>query len=510
MTTLMNVGCPHFEGELRKYRQADYNIYKSLYEFIDNIINKCSVISLTFKFIENEILEIRISDNYTEGFKDIGNNKTNNPFNMSHMRPGQENDKEMSQFGIGMKAGAISLAQKMNIFTRVKDRFYDIEMDFLEMSKREDPMESFNPKQKEKDIDEYNENHPFDYGSTIILSNIRKTMYSYLNESEAINDLIKNISFTYSEILEKNEVVIRVNDIKVEPIMSFFKEKECIPYNRECKIFRLYNKETRDIIYIGFYGKESKIYNKVTKRLNKIKEGDIKKIYLEKGYEYAYCFNEKELECIKIQSTFTMYHPLMMTKDEAAENMPRNRILIYRDGRLYGNWHNEKSNDGCGNFTDTRIDFKSKVIAKNLGLTFNKNISQSLKNELSNVVKQFFLELKRGFNASTDSKANEKLYDIAIENNLSVCKGGNDEDNVLIDRRPVKSREPKEQKPKPKPEPVKIYNEQILRLFMNSIHSFNKYKLEDYNLEKAKKIEANTKLYESIFILNNLLKEYLK
>ena len=31
----MNVGCPHFEGELRKYRQADYNIYKSLYEFID-------------------------------------------------------------------------------------------------------------------------------------------------------------------------------------------------------------------------------------------------------------------------------------------------------------------------------------------------------------------------------------------------------------------------------------------------------------------------------------------
>ena len=45
---------------------------------------------------------------------------------------------------------------------------------------------------------------------------------------------------------------------------------------------------------------------------------------------------------------------------------------------------------------------------------------------------------------------------------------------------------------------------------MNSIHSFNKYKLEDYNLEKAKKIEATPKLYESIFILNNLLKEYLK
>ena len=71
MSTLMNVGCPHFEGELRKYRQADYNIYKSIYEFIDNIISKCDCIIINLKFCENEFIEIRISDNYIEGFKDL-------------------------------------------------------------------------------------------------------------------------------------------------------------------------------------------------------------------------------------------------------------------------------------------------------------------------------------------------------------------------------------------------------------------------------------------------------
>ena len=36
MATFLKSGCPHFKGEYRKYLQADYNIYKALYEFIDN------------------------------------------------------------------------------------------------------------------------------------------------------------------------------------------------------------------------------------------------------------------------------------------------------------------------------------------------------------------------------------------------------------------------------------------------------------------------------------------
>ena len=517
MSTLMNVGCPHFEGEIRKYRQADYNIYKSLYEFIDNIVTKCDRIVITLKFSENEFIEIRISDNYTEGFKDLGNEKVENPFNMSHMRDGQNDDDEMSQFGIGMKAGAISLSQKMNIFTRVQDKFYDIEMDFLEMSRRKDPIESFNPKKKQRGFDEYKENHPFDYGSTIILSNIRKVMYSYLNEDEAVKDIIKNISLTYGEILESGNVEIIVNNEVVKPHMSLFKEKECIPFNRECSIYRLINYETKDIKFVGKFRKyvdgdletTYKFYNKETRKLNKCKE-EVFKNLLDSGYEYTLCFND-EFECLRFKSTFTMYHPLMIDEKNARENIPRSRILIYRDGRLYGNWHKENSNDGCGNFTVTRMDFKSKEIAKNLGLTFNKNISQNINNDLYYILKQFYLELKKGFNASTDTSANVKLYEIARQNDIPVSKGNitGDEGINLLDRRPTKFRGSDSEMPI-KPTTEKINGEQFLKNVIDKMKDFKKLKVNDYDLEKLKKKEVKTKLNDALNILEKFLNTNLK
>ena len=49
MATFLKSGCPHFKGEYRKYLQADYNIYKALYEFIDNIILKFKKININIK-----------------------------------------------------------------------------------------------------------------------------------------------------------------------------------------------------------------------------------------------------------------------------------------------------------------------------------------------------------------------------------------------------------------------------------------------------------------------------
>ena len=144
--SMMKVGCPHFKGEYRKYQQSDYTLTRAIDEFVDNIITKCNNIKINIEVRNKRISKITISDNYLNGFENINSEGINNPFNMSHMRSGQDDDIEMSQFGIGMKAGAISTADKFEVITRVGDKYYRVEMDFLEMCEREDPVDSFNPK----------------------------------------------------------------------------------------------------------------------------------------------------------------------------------------------------------------------------------------------------------------------------------------------------------------------------------------------------------------------------
>ena len=42
----MNIGCPHFKGEYRKYKQSDYNLSSSLYELLDNVVQKIDNINI--------------------------------------------------------------------------------------------------------------------------------------------------------------------------------------------------------------------------------------------------------------------------------------------------------------------------------------------------------------------------------------------------------------------------------------------------------------------------------
>jgi hypothetical protein len=513
MATFLKSGCPHFKGEYRKYLQADYNIYKALYEFIDNIILKCTKININIKISERKILNIIISDNYQEGFKDLTHEGTQNPFNMSHMREGQTTDEEISQFGIGMKAGAIAMSHRMDIYTRIDDMYYRVEMDFLEMCDREDPIKSFNPIMFEISIEEYSNIHPFEYGSSVKLSNIRDSIFSL--ECDIILDLRKNISITYTDIIRTGPINLRLNGEKVEPSPSFFEEPSCIPFNRNVKIYKLI-KGASEEFYANFNGDEYKVFKSETGNLNKSSLPDIKKKFLDEGYKYSDSFSESRKECMVMVTTFTMYHPLMNTTDSAMINMPRNRILIYRDGRLYGNWHNEKSNDGCGNFTDTRLDIKSKKIVTDLGLTFNKSISQNHQNKVSKCINKLFINLKKGLNASTDSSSNIKLYEIALHHNIEVSKPsqiiqGAKEVNTL-DRRPIKFREQVKKKviKKIELEPVKITNRELLNLLFNIIKNHSSKKTEDYDLEKASLEDGGEIMYEKIFSVKILLEKYLK
>jgi len=132
-------GSPHFKGARRQHRQSDYNLNKAVLEFVDNIITKCNRVNVVFNLTDQEkghLSKLTISDDYTPGFENMFQVGTDNPFNMTHMRSGQEDDDETSQFGIGLKAGAISTGDRLDVFTKVKGKCYCVEMDFLEMCER--------------------------------------------------------------------------------------------------------------------------------------------------------------------------------------------------------------------------------------------------------------------------------------------------------------------------------------------------------------------------------------
>lgn len=515
MPSFLKPGCPHFKGEYRKYLQADYNIYKALYEFIDNIILKCMEIYVTIKISQNKILNITISDNYNEGFSNLLNEGTQNPFNMSHMRDGQNTNQEISQFGIGMKAGAISMSHRMDLYTKINDKYYRVEMDFLEMCEREDPVESFNPMVFEISEDEYRNIHPFTYGSSIKLSDIRESMFS--SEDDIIIDLRKNISLTYSDIIINRGVNLLLNGEKIKPTHSFFQEKPCIHFNRSVKIFKLVRGSMEEF-FVKFYDDSYKVFNSQTGYLNKSSFLDIKKKFIDNGYKYSDSFSESQKECMVMLTTFTMYHPLMNTSESSSIYMPRNRILIYRDGRLYGNWHKDNSNNGNENFTDTRLDIKSKNLITELGLTFNKNISQTHLNKISQCIKKTWKEIKKGLNADCSTTENEKLYEIAIKNNIAVSKNdkiiqGDKEVNTL-DRRPKKFRDSlkkkKLSKKKSNSPHVNITDRDLLNLLFNIIQTHSSNKEENYDLEKASQELNGEKIYECIFTVGNFLNKYVK
>jgi hypothetical protein len=86
----MNIipGSPHFRGILNQCRSASYNFDMIINEFIDNIIKKCSEIKIKtlFDIDSNKLYELKIIDNYENGFENIFEVGTANPFNTTHRR----------------------------------------------------------------------------------------------------------------------------------------------------------------------------------------------------------------------------------------------------------------------------------------------------------------------------------------------------------------------------------------------------------------------------------------
>jgi hypothetical protein len=104
--------------------------------------------------------------------------------------------------------------------------------------------------------------------------------------------------------------------------------------------------------------------------------------------------------------------------------LPQDQVLIYKDSRKYGKKSLVKHNNGINNYTLHKIEFTSKKIGKDLGITFNKDITMECNNDLTMAIKSAIRDNRKEFNADTSTALNSKLCDKALKLgviNLATC-----------------------------------------------------------------------------------------
>uniref|UniRef100_A0A6C0D9M9 DNA mismatch repair protein S5 domain-containing protein n=1 Tax=viral metagenome TaxID=1070528 RepID=A0A6C0D9M9_9ZZZZ len=417
-------GSPHFKSMYRQHKQSDYDLIKSVCEFVDNVL-KCKNIHINTRVLDSRIHTITISDD-ANGFENMFEPGISNPFNMGHMRAGHEDNDEMSQFGIGMKAGAISTGDKMDVYTKVRGKYYHVELDFIEMCEREE--DSFSPNQNEITYEHYKSKHPFEKGSTIVLSSIRHSIYTKTTQDDITVYLTKHISDIYNDFIQKG-IMIYVNKNLIYPAEDIYECAECAPFTKRFEIYKhndnYYMKNMNDTHYYEYDNKTNTIKS-IDKKL-------FKKFVSDKSKPIAY-----------LKTTFVYYKHL------PDEELPCGLTDIYRNGRRNGSWlKNGSKNNGSKNYNKSRIDIEDKELAKLLGLTFNKNISENIKNNETSAFQLFISKSCEGLSADTSTASFKKLQEIAKNHKI-------DKHSVLgeVGPKPVKIEPVSKPEPVSNPEPV--------------------------------------------------------
>jgi hypothetical protein len=424
----LDTGAPHFRAIARQHRNANYTFDKVVDEAVDNIGKKAKRIAICTHVNQLGKLEwIRVSDDYVKGFEDIHQRGSKNPFNMGHIRDGQYLDEETSEFGVGFKAGAISAGDVLKVWTKVDGEYYLVILEFLKMEQEDDVNKSYNPVIKKISEGEYAAVHPFNQGSTIEISQVRSQIYPVTTQEDITEFLRKNISNKYSLFI-KAGLSVSVNGAPVEPEYDWFEDEKCKLFTVVKRIFCMVHPDTghREIFVLRKSEKSTPTYKKYdpsTKKHVQSTKDHLHELRLN-GYVYSDVDtsnpnHKNDPYAIKLESTMTFYSDLFHGNgDEEDGDLPFDRVEIVKAGRKYGNLIMSRHVNGAQNYTTHRLSFQSKKLGKELGITFNKDISMQLQNDLTCSIRDSVKDSCKEFNSDTSTKKNRDLCDKAIEAGL--------------------------------------------------------------------------------------------
>jgi len=323
-----------------------------------------------------------------------------------------------------MKAGALSAANQLNVYTRIPRgngafKYVEIICDFIRMSEKTDVNESFNPFMRDITYEEYRMHHPFEQGSTIKLSKIRDSIFHRTTQQEITEFIRAELSATYARYISRG-VKLSVNETPVDPIYDLFEDPKCKAFTLKKEMFVL-EKEGLPLQYFIRQTKDGRVTWHIYSRKDNAWQGsDIVGLeyiaeLMRSGYRHLYSEFNEDGACLQLETIFTFYSDAFHRQDGHDLPMPEDALFIYKDDRCYGKESLFKHNNGSHNYTLHKLDFRSKRIGKDIGITFNKEISMNGTNELIQAIKSALVESKVGISSDTSTKTNAKLCKKAID-----------------------------------------------------------------------------------------------
>ena len=430
------IGCQHFKSIAKIILGENNTIHSAMGDICDNIYGIANMLMLLAAFMarcsieimyeENSIYKIKISDNITHGFKDIHKGGTNNPLNMGHIRIGQQEDLESSEFGTGLKKALIFLARIAEIYTRCVDddgniSFVYIKFEFVTMFNVADPSASYEPTRFECISEEaFRAVHPsnFETGSTIILSELRDNDYTY-NERKGshmeiteFEDHFRNeISKKMSGLIRQNVIQIDVNQVVVAPQFNLVAEIKC-------------NFPTHMMKYEFYLDITPKFQIRDIVRVGQTPKGK-KQIKLLEVAKFKKC-DQSTLDALLKKSSVLKVDMASLTtyKTDYSDIQFKDVTFISRSGRCFGDITlTTQQQDGWSNHIVHDITYTNKKLNSLLGVGSNKLLSKK-SNALMTAIQLTQKECVKKFrkfrkNGSFDSDSDDDTSD--SDETMSVC-----------------------------------------------------------------------------------------
>ena len=381
---------PTFRAYYRNALKHPSDFATSLKDLIDNIILKLAkqsgIIKIKTWRESGRNSKIKISDNFVKGFENFHKDGAESPFNFIHMRGGHDDDDETSEFGEGMKLAAMLFGKNFTGYSRIDgNKYVKFEYDFLEMYEK-DTFDGV--KRSIISREEYKENHPYEYGTTLVFENLREhgiNQNKDLDYSQLNNEIIR----TYSQIIDARKITIEVNDHTINS--DTINNAAVLLKKHITENTRANNRGFKFVIHRKNNGTDYRVSRK------KVGGGGRGAYYKFNNNEQTFNSIDKavfdasltlwESDYTKLDYFVTSIAYAKELVDKLGTTELRGKTIITRNGRMMGETKNTCNPHPSQLYSVGYFEYTSKQLNKELGIGKDKQVNDITQSPLKIVLK---------------------------------------------------------------------------------------------------------------------------
>ena len=410
---------PTYESILKQQRSSNYDILRSLAEFIDNSVD-ANADEITIDFIYDDDKKIY----YEIILKDNGTGIFNLKETATHGYKRQRCNKECSEFGCGYKYAAMNISEKYTIYTKnCNDTYKESIWDQRTMSKND----KFIPVISDCTYDKYIQYSNYITGTTVKFEALR----SQTTNSIDIENISNYLKKRYRYILNDSQLkFILIDNNKTTEINKTHTIDNIID-NQESKHFTqtdlsIYQDTDNNKLHFKLENSDISILNdKIEKEVMRIKIKDDIKSYKNNNYNYkpsGFEFDTNievfdNYEFIgKINFTTWNYDFLENKKYSDLEwlNIPQGKVSICRKNFVISDNNisfRPEYGDGYSNYISHQLSYVESTLDTYLGTTVNKQNNGSVQDSSLYIILQY-IQKKHEKPLRDDVKEKKKERDL--------------------------------------------------------------------------------------------------